>query len=43
MKKVKEITMQEFNLVLGNNKKDVISRAIIKHQIMDADKCVRIP
>lgn len=35
--------MQEFNLILGNSRKDVMRWDIIKHQIMDADKFGRIP
>ena len=35
--------MQEFNTILDNNRKDVISWDVIKHQIMGADKCGRIP
>lgn len=35
--------MQEFSLIRGNNKKDVMKWNIIKHQIMDADKYGRIP
>lgn len=35
--------MQEFHLILGNNRKDVTSWGIIKHQIMDVEKYGRIP
>ena len=35
--------MQEFNTILVNSRKDDVRWNIIKHQIMDADKCGRIP
>lgn len=35
--------MLEFNLILGNSRKDVMRWDINKHQIMDADNFGRIP